>query len=99
MGGRIDVDEYGEPIIGGHLLILFNADHVQEIPFALPTLDGARSWERLVDTATGFVDGGATGEEGGDVAAAGAYKLAPCSMAVFRAPEAETTEMGPESLA
>jgi glycogen operon protein len=90
MGGRIDVDEYGEPIIGGHLLILFNADHVQEIPFALPVTEDATPWERLFDSASGFVDAAAPEEPGEDVSAAGAYKLAPCSVAAFRA--AATTE-------
>jgi glycogen operon protein len=85
MGGRIDVDEYGEPIIGGHMLILFNADHVQEIPFALPVIEDATPWERLFDTASGFVDAAAPEEPGEDVSAAGAYKLKPCSVAVFRA--------------
>jgi glycogen operon protein len=92
MGGRIDVDEYGEPIIGDHLLILFNADHAQDIAFALPELAAGSSWERLFDTATGFVDAAAREEAGEDVSAASAYKLAPCSMAVFRAPAPEEAE-------
>ena len=90
-GGRIDVDEYGEPIIGSHILILFNADHAQEIPFALPNLPGDSEWERLFDTAEGEVDAVSTEKEGEDVDEAGAYKLKPCSMAVFRAPVPEST--------
>jgi glycogen operon protein len=92
MGGRIDVDEYGEPIIGGHLLILFNADHVQEIPFALPSLAHDAPWERLFDTALEDTDVVEPKEEGEDVSEAGAYKLQPCSMAVFRAPSPEQME-------
>jgi len=92
MGGLIDVDEYGEPIIGGHLLVLFNADHVQEIAFALPKLKDGRPWERLFDTATRIVDAAAPEGPGEDVSVAGAYKLAACSMAVFRAPPPEEAE-------
>jgi glycogen operon protein len=92
MGGRIDVDEYGEPIIGGHLLILFNADHEQEIPFALPSLVHNAPWERLFDTALDETDIVAPEEKGEDVSQAGAYKLQPCSMAVFRAPAPEQLE-------
>ena len=73
MGGRIDVDEYGEPIIGGHLLILFNADHEQEIAFALPKVDAEAPWERLFDTALGDTDVIKPVEEGEDMSAARAY--------------------------
>jgi glycogen operon protein len=92
MGGRIDVDEYGEPIIGGHVLILFNADHAHEIPFALPDLPGNAPWERLFDTALEEADVVEPQEEGEDVSKAMAYKLQPCSMAVFRAPAPEKME-------
>jgi isoamylase len=92
MGGLIDVDEYGAPIIGGHLLILFNADHEQEIPFALPHLKDTSPWERLFDTAETTTDISDSAQEGEDVSAAGAYQLASCSMAVFRAPAAETAD-------
>jgi glycogen operon protein len=98
MGGLIDVDEYGEPIIGRHMLILFNADHQQEIPFALPKIEGITPWERLFDTSTGFVDSAAAEEPGEDVSAAGAYKLAPCSMAVFRSEIQEPVENPAPSL-
>jgi len=85
MGGHIDVDDYGTPIIGDHLLILFNADHEQEIPFALPKLEGAGPWVRLFDTALETIDVDTPQAEGKDVSVAAAYKLAPCSMVVFRA--------------
>jgi len=85
MGGHVDIDEYGEPIIGEHILILFNADHAQEIAFALPEVNDVGPWERLFDTATGLVDASEPAEPGKDVSEADAYKLAPCSMAVFRA--------------
>jgi glycogen operon protein len=98
MGGLIDVDEYGAPIIGGHLLILFNADHEQEIAFALPQLMDTGPWERLFDTALTETDVSDTAEEGEDVSTAGAYKVAPCSMAVFRALTNETLEEAAPSL-
>jgi len=97
-GGLIDVDEYGAPIIGDHLLILFNADHEQEIPFALPPLKDTGPWQRLFDTAQITTDVSDVAQEGEDVSMAGAYKLAPCSMAVFRAPAAETAEDASPSL-
>jgi hypothetical protein len=85
MGGHIDIDEFGTPIIGDHLLILFNADHEQEIPFALPALKDAGPWGRLFDTALESIDVETPLAKGEDVSAAAAYKLAPCSMVVFRA--------------
>jgi len=92
MGGRIDVDEYGTPIIGGHILILFNADHEQEIAFALPTLPEHAPWERLFDTALSTADVDEPQQVGEDMSQAGAYKLAACSTAVFRAPAPEVEE-------
>jgi hypothetical protein len=71
---------------------------VQEIPFALPEIDGVGPWERLFDTATGFVDVDEPEQEGEDVSAARAYKLAPCSMAVFRAPPPDLPQKEPASL-
>jgi len=92
-GGRIDVDEYGDPIIGDHILILFNADHEVEIPFVLPKLATGSYWMRLFDTALDEEDS----EEGTQITGA-KYALQPCSMAVFRSPvpeEATETETAP----
>jgi glycogen operon protein len=84
MGGHIDVDEYGTPIIGDHLLILFNADHGHEIPFALPKLPPeCKEWERLFDTALDIVDAEPPKAKG--AAIPGTYNVFPCSMVVFRA--------------
>jgi glycogen operon protein len=96
-GGMIDHDEYGEPIIGDHVVILFNADHTMEIPFALPELNGKDKWECLIDTAIDEPPGEAktatdAAIKPSSVAAARAYKLRPCSMAVFTAPAAERQE-------
>jgi glycogen operon protein len=85
-GGPIDVDEYGTPIIGAHLLLLFNADHAQEIAFALPELPDDAEWNRLFDTSLEQTDVADVAEEGTAISPTGAYKMAPCSMAVFRAP-------------
>jgi isoamylase len=84
IGGSMDVDENGTPIIGDHLLILFNADHATDIPFTLPKVEGAGPWERLFDTAEESTDIDVPEEEGKDVGAE-PYKLVACSMAVFRA--------------
>jgi hypothetical protein len=66
------------------MLILFNADHENDIPFTLPKVEGAAPWERLFDTAEESTDVDVPQEEGKDVGAE-PYKLAACSMAVFRA--------------
>jgi glycogen operon protein len=84
IGGHIDVDEYGTPIIGDHLLILFNADHEQSIPFALPKLAAdCGAWERLFDTALDKIDSDPAKAKGEEIQ--GTYKVLPCSMVVFRA--------------
>jgi glycogen operon protein len=91
VGGPIDVDEYGTPIVGAHLLILFNADHEQEIRFALPDLNDTGPWKRLFDTALPKTDVDDVAQEGKELLE-GAYQLKPCSMAVLRAPAAEIEE-------
>jgi glycogen operon protein len=45
-----DVDAKGEKIVGDTLMILFNA-HAEPVGFRLPSPEGGRHWERLVDTA------------------------------------------------
>lgn len=91
--GAIDVDEVGEPIVSSHILMLYNADHAQEIPFAFPKLENGSQWERLFDTALGGeVDAVSPEKAGGGVASVGTYKLQPCSMAVFRAPSPDSAE-------
>jgi len=42
-------DERGRPLVDDDLLVLINAHH-EEIPFSLPSLDGAPGWEAVVDT-------------------------------------------------
>ena len=89
-GGKIDVDEYGEPIFADHILLLFNADHANEISFTLPALANGEPWERLFDTA--FI----SGDEETELTSA--YTLQPCSVTVMRSPvnkasvEAEATQ-------
>jgi glycogen operon protein len=84
-GGKIDVDEYGDPIIGDCVLILFNADHSIEIPFTLPALVTGEPWTRRLDTSLDddFEEIEVTES---------VYKLPPCSMAVFSSPVPEVTE-------
>ena len=51
-GDNIDVDEHGETISGDTMLLLFNADHANTIPFMLPpTADEGQPWELVFDTA------------------------------------------------
>ncbi len=72
------------PIIGDHLLILFNADHEQAIPFALPKLSAdCGHWQRLFDTALDKIDVEPPKAKGEEIL--GTYKVLPCSMVVFRA--------------
>jgi isoamylase len=83
VGGHIDVDEYGTPIIGDHLLILFDADHGHEIKFELPKLPADCSpWERLFDTSLDIVDAEPPKAKGEEIL--GSYNVLPCSMVVFR---------------
>ncbi len=81
-GGKIDVDEYGDPIIGDPILILFNADHAVEIPFTMPMVETGEPWKRVFDTA---LEDDADGEDGTPIEGS-VYRLAPCSMAVFFSP-------------
>lgn len=76
-GESIDVDERGEEIEGDTLLLLFNADHANTIPFTLPNGIDGEVWERLFDTFD--VDlGNETFEAGYQ------YPLQPCSMVLLR---------------
>ncbi|MEX0937825.1 MAG: glycogen debranching protein GlgX [Pirellulales bacterium] len=80
-GGHIDVDEYGEPIIADHVLMLFNADHANVIPFTLPPVDSGEQWRRLFDTAKMSEDG--------ERIASSSYPLEPVSLALFCSPVAD----------
>jgi isoamylase len=42
-------DERGRPVVDDDLLVLINAHH-EEIPFSLPSLDGAGGWQGVIDT-------------------------------------------------
>jgi isoamylase len=79
VGGRIDVNDYGEPIIGDHVLLLFNADHSLTIPFTLPPVATGEYWHRVVDTA--LASGGMNEPE---EIRGNTYDLQRCSVAVFR---------------
>ena len=76
-GEGIDVDEHGEHINGDTLLLMFNADHANVIPFTLPTLDVDGGWELMLDTANydATTDQFETGHE---------FPLQPVSVALFR---------------
>ncbi len=78
VGGRIDVDEYGEPIIADHILMMFNADHASTISFSLPPVESGEYWYRLLDTAAELEDG--------EQIKASTYQLQPVSVALFHSP-------------
>ena len=83
-GGKIDVDEYGEPIIGDHILMLFNANHTEEIEFQLPNLAAEEPWQRVFDTA--LFD-----ENGTDILQ-NSYSLKTCSLVVLKSPFEEAED-------
>ncbi len=45
-----EVDEYGEPVVGETLFLMFNADS-EPVLFTLPKLQAEEQWERVVHTA------------------------------------------------
>jgi glycogen operon protein len=90
-GGPIDVNEYGEPIVGDHVLLLFNADCVKDTQFTMPPLENMpEPWTRILDTAKPM--GGVTEQGPFDEKT---YTVLASSMVVFSAPvatELVTTE-------
>jgi glycogen operon protein len=85
MGGQIDVDERGATILANTVLILFNADHANTIPFVLPDVgENEEPWQLLFDTSETVTECPKTCQ--------GTYSLQPCSMALFRAPLKQTEE-------
>jgi glycogen operon protein len=75
LGGPIDVDEQGGDVVGDTFLILFNADHGNEIEFKLPAPPVGGPWEMAFDTARPDIPPPARPIK--------SYLLAMCSMAVF----------------
>jgi glycogen operon protein len=77
LGDCVDIGQQGEPVCGGTLLILFNADHGEPISFSLPELQADTRWELLIDTAQ---------EETESAILAGndSYSLPKASLALFR---------------
>ncbi len=85
-GDSIDVDEHGEDIVGDTVLLLFNADHANAIPFTLPAAEEGQEWELTLDTA-------APKAQKERFPAEHQYPLQTCSVAMFRLakPAAEDT--------
>ncbi len=81
-GDSIDVDDEGEEISGDTIMMLFNADHDQSIPFTLPCLEESRPWQRLLDTFEADVTEDLFDE-------LTEYELRPCSLAMFRMTSAD----------
>jgi isoamylase len=85
-GDRIDVDERGEEISGDTLVLMFNADHSNTIPFTLPDLDEQHVWELMLDTA----DPKAARDR---IEPGKQYQIKPCSLVLLcdRSPEKDST--------
>ncbi len=78
-----DLDEDGDRIIGDTIVILMNAYH-DAVPFILPTFEGERHWEKMVDTAD--PDAEAAFHESGEE-----FNLAGRSLSLFRLREEQKT--------
>ncbi|HWL07444.1 MAG TPA: glycogen debranching protein GlgX [Planctomicrobium sp.] len=78
LGDAIDLDTQGQEVSGDTLLILFNADHGEPIPFICPILHNqVTAWERIIDTAHTDVEPEILG-------AGQEYVLQPASLVLFR---------------
>jgi len=86
-----DLDEDGERIIGDTIVILMNAYH-DAVPFILPTFEGDRRWEKMVDTADPDPDAEATLHESGEE-----FRLAGRSLSLFRLREEREAARNPEA--
>ncbi|MEX2559318.1 MAG: glycogen debranching protein GlgX [Pirellulales bacterium] len=76
-GKNIDMDERGEVISGDTFLLLFNADHANQIDFQLPPLEDGQRWQIMLDTFD-------PATETQELAGGGSYPLRPSSVALFR---------------
>ncbi|WP_437222171.1 glycogen debranching protein GlgX [Planctomicrobium sp. SH661] len=76
-GGRIDVNEQGEDVYGDTLLIMFNADHGEPIPFTFPASATGGRWELQIDTSN-------SDEHRVDYRPGDSHPLVSASLAVFR---------------
>ena len=76
-GGQVDIDERGRPAYGDTLLVLFNANQFDAVPFTLPAPPADLVWQLLVDTAEPDAEGTFRGGE--------RYQAAPVATVIFRA--------------
>ncbi len=81
-GDSIDIDQYGEEVCGDSLLILFNADHGEPIPFVIPDLKEGHAWDLLLDTSENL-----TTER--KLAPGEVFHLPAATLALFRLPSDE----------
>jgi isoamylase len=84
-GDSIDVDDEGEQISGDTIMMLFNADHNETIPFTLPCIEEGLPWELLLDSYEPETESNYFLQQT-------EYRLRPCSLAVFRMTNAEEVE-------
>jgi len=87
LGGRIDVDERGEPICAETKLLLFNADLEREITFKLPPTQPDGPWEIIFDTGRPE-----TSPAHRVLIARREHQLVPCSMVLLRLRREEQLE-------
>ncbi len=90
-----EVDEWGDPIVGDTVLVLFNGDHEAK-RFTLPATNPDHKWELLLDTADDDADPPL-------MASGKGYKLRERSVAAFRtvpveSPRAKVTPLQVEGL-
>ncbi len=76
-GDSVDIDQHGEEVGGDTLLMVFNADHGEPVPFVLPTLKDMDAWQLLLDTSETLTDS-RTFQAGDE------YPMASASLALFR---------------
>ena len=87
-GENGDINARGEEVRGHTLLILFNADHGEPLPFTLPQRVAGETWELLLDSAKDNFNlpPQAPGVQ---------YVLESCSVVLMRALEAEAIVQSP----
>ena len=66
------------------MLLMFNADHANTIPFTLPPVEDSQSWELLADSGRN--------DEKVPRQVEKSYELLPCSAAVLRSKTSEKSK-------
>lgn len=77
VGGEVDIDAYGEEVEGDTLLVVFNGDHGEAIPFTLPDAPQDSHWEMIFNT-------GKTSADAELLSPGIKFPMQPVSVVVFR---------------